>query len=266
MLIKAGNRRIHYDLAGPDGGPVVCFLHSLSSDGGMWAEQLPPLLADGWRVLRLDMRGHGGSDAMEGPYTMAALADDVVLSLDALGLAKVHLIGLSIGGMIGQAVAIGHGARLSSAMFCDTAPATPPGGRETWRERIAVVQKAGSLDGLGDPTMERWFTSEFKEKRPARWAEIRSTIVNTTATGYVGCAAAIADYDFVPKLPGVTVPTLVVCGDDDPGTPPAGNKQIAELIPGGRYEGIANARHFPNVERPEAFNAVMMDWLGSKRS
>ena len=88
---------------------MVCFTHSLASDGGMWAEQVPPLLAAGYRVLRLDMRGHGGSDPVAGPYTMAQLADDVAAALDFLGIEKVQYIGLSIGGMIGQAFAIAHG-------------------------------------------------------------------------------------------------------------------------------------------------------------
>jgi 3-oxoadipate enol-lactonase len=265
MLIKAGNRHIYYDLIGPENGPVVCFTHSLSSDSGMWAEQLSPLLADGWRVLRQDMRGHGGSDPLEGDYTMAALADDVALSLDFLGIDRVHYIGLSIGGMIGQAFAIGHGHRLHSAMLCDTAPGTPPGGKAAWGPRIATVKSAGSLEPLGDATMERWFTDAFKPKRPARWKEIRSTIVSTAPAGYLGCAAAILDFDFVPKLPSVTVPTLVVCGDDDQGTPPDGNRKIAELIPGARYEEIANARHFPNVEHPDVFNRIMTAWLSGKR-
>lgn len=265
MLLNAGGRRIHYDLVGPEGAPVVCFTHSLSSDGGMWAEQMMPVLAGGWRVLRLDMRGHGGSDPVAGPYTMAALADDVALSLDALGFAKVHYIGLSIGGMIGQAFAIGHGHRLSSAMFCDTAPASPPGAEAAWGPRIDAVRKANSLEPLGDGTMERWFTDGFKARRPQRWNEIRATVVNTTPAGYLGCAAAILNFDFVPKLPTVKVPTLVVCGDDDQGTPPAGNRKIAELIAGGRYAGIPDARHFPNVEHPDVFNRIMMEWLWSQR-
>jgi 3-oxoadipate enol-lactonase len=265
MLIKAGNRGIYYDLIGTESAPVVCFTHSLSSDGGMWAEQMGPLLADGWRVLRLDMRGHGGSDPVPCDYTMAALADDVALSLDFLGIGKVHFIGLSIGGMIGQAFAIGHGHRLASSMLCDTAPGTPPGGKEAWGPRIETVKRAASLEPLADGTMERWFTDAFKPRRPGRWKEIRSTVANTTPAGYLGCAAAILDFDFVPKLPTVKVPTLVVCGDDDQGTPPAGNKKIAELIPGGRYVGIPDARHFPNVEHPDVFNRIMMEWLASKR-
>lgn len=265
MLINLPGRHIYYDLAGPETAPVVCFTHSLASDSGMWAEQLPPLLAAGFRVLRLDMRGHGGSSPVAGDYSMAALADDVAAALDALGIGKVHLVGLSIGGMLGQAFAIAHGGRLASLMLCDTAPQSPPGAKEAWGPRMETVRKAGSLVPLADPTMERWFTDAFKPRNPARWKQIHATIAGTTPAGYLGCAAAIMDFDFVPDLPKVKTPTLVVCGDEDPGTPPAGNKRIAELVPGGRYEGIPGARHFPNVEQPEVFNRIMMDWLKSRR-
>jgi 3-oxoadipate enol-lactonase len=265
MLINLPGRRIYFDLVGPEKGPVVCFTHSLTSDGGMWAEQMVPLLSAGYRVLRLDMRGHGGSAAVAGDYTLSALAGDVATSLDFLGIQKVHYIGLSIGGMIGQAFAIEHGQRLLSTMLCDTAPKTMPGAAAAWGPRIEAVTKANSLAGLADGTMERWFTPAFKGRNPGRWKELQATIAGTTPAGYLGCAAAIMNFDFVPKLPTIKAPTLVVCGDDDQGTPPAGNKQIASLVPGGRYEEIASARHFPNVEHPDVFNRLMMDWLNSKR-
>ena len=265
MLIDLAGRSLYYDLAGPEDGPVVCFTHSLASDGGMWAEQVPPLLAKGYRVLRLDMRGHGGSDPVAGSYSMAALADDVAAALDFLGIAKVQLVGLSIGGMLGQAFAIAHGQRLVSAMLCDTSPQTPPGAQAAWAPRIEAVTKAKSVAPLADGTMERWFTDAYKPRNPGRWKQIRATIAGTTPAGYLGCAAAILDFDFVPKLPQVKVPTLVVCGAKDEGTPPAGNRRIAELIPGARYEEIADARHFPNVERPEAFNGILLGWLGAHR-
>ena len=102
--------------------------------------------------------------------------------------------------------------------------------------------------------MERWFTDAFKPRNPGRWKQIHATIAGTTPAGYLGCAAAILNFDFAPKLPSLKVPVLVVCGAKDEGTPPAGNKKIAELVPGGRYEEIANARHFPNVEHPDVFN------------
>ena len=265
MLINLAGRRIYYDLSGPENGQVVCFTHSLASDGGMWAEQLTPLLAAGYRVLRLDMRGHGGSDPVSGDYTMAALADDVAVSLDFLGIERVQYIGLSIGGMIGQAFAIAHGRRLISAMLCDTSPQTPPGAQGAWAPRIEAVKKANSLAPLADPTMERWFTDAYKPRNPGRWKQIQSTIAGTTPAGYLGCAAAILNFDFTPKLPSLKIPALVICGALDEGTPPAGNKKIAELVPGARYEEIANARHFPNVEHPDVFNKIMLGWLASKR-
>ena len=265
MLINLEGRRIYYDLTGPEEGPVVCFTHSLTSDGGMWAEQMPPLINAGYRVLRLDMRGHGGSDPVDGEYTIEALADDVASAIDALGIAKVQFIGLSIGGMIGQAFAIKYPGRLISAMLCDTMPATPDGAANAWGPRIKTVRDANSVEPLADATMERWFTDAFKPRKPDRWLQIRETIAGTTPKGYIGCAAAIMNFDFRSDLPNVKTPTLVICGDQDEGTPPAGNKLIAEKIPGGRYEEIANARHFPNVEHPEVFNDLMMPWLAKHR-
>lgn len=264
MLLPLPGRNIAYDFIGNDHAPVVCMTHSLASDGGMWAEQMPALLSAGFRVLRIDMRGHGGSDPVDGPYTMAQLADDVALVLDALGIAKVHYIGLSIGGMLGQAFAIGHGSRLLSAMWCDTMPHSAPDAKQVWGDRIKAVQSAGTLETLADVTVERWLTDAVKNRNPGRYRQIRDTIAGTSVAGYVGCGMAIMDYNFVADLPKLQVPVLTVCGADDAGTPPAANRQIAELVPGGRYEQIAAARHFPNVEHPDRFNHIMLEWLKAR--
>src|SRR6201987_1406195 len=125
MLLPLAGRRLYYDLTGPDDGPVVCITHSQASDGGSWAEQVPPLLQGGVRVLRLDMRGHGGSDPVAGDYTMQALTGDVATALDALAIPRMHYIGFWVGGMIGQAFGIEHGAKLNSAIWCGTLPANP---------------------------------------------------------------------------------------------------------------------------------------------
>jgi 3-oxoadipate enol-lactonase len=265
MLLSYDNRKIYYDLAGPQNAPVVCFTHSLNSDSGMWVEQMVPLLAAGYRVLRLDMRGHGGSAPVEGDYTMDALAADIKDALDVLQIAKVHFIGLSIGGMIGQGFALAHPDRLLSLTLCDTQPGTPKEAAGSWDERKQAVRKAGTLSALAESTMERWFTPEFKGINPIRWREIRDTISNTTPAGFLGCASAIQTFDYESRLPTIKSPTLVICGDEDPGTPPERNKLIASKIPGGRYEGIANARHLPNVERADQFNRIMMSWLAANR-
>ena len=263
MRIRVGDRSLYYDLVGPDTGPVVCMLHSLSSDSGVWAEQVPPLLAAGWRVLRLDMRGHGGSDPVRGDYAMPDLANDVVCALDFLGIDAVHLVGLSIGGMIAQTFAIEHGRRLESLMLCGTSATAVPGGSQMWEARFAAIKQANAVEPLADDTMERWFTRAFKPRRLQRWQQIRSTIAATTPAGYLGGAAAIIHFDVRSQLSSVTMPTLVVCGDDDPGTPAAGNRLIASLIPGARYVEIANARHIPMAEHPEAFSRILLDWLST---
>jgi 3-oxoadipate enol-lactonase len=265
MLMKIGTHRLYFDLVGPESAPTVCFAHALSSDSGIWAEQVPPLLAEGWRVLRLDMRGHGGSDPVPGDYTMRGLSGDVLAVLDRLGLGTIHFIGLSIGGMIGQTLAIEHGDRLASLMLCDTAPAAIPGGTELWDARFAAMDAAGSVEPLADATMARWFTDAFRLRHPGRWQQIRDTVAHTSLAGYRGGGLAINSFDVLERLPSVRTPTLVVWGDSDPGTPPAGNRTIADLIPGARREEIADARHVPNVEYPETFNRLMIDWLSSNR-
>lgn len=266
MLIRTGERRLYCDIAGPEDGPVVCFAHALSADSGIWAEQLPPLLAAGWRVLRIDMRGHGGSDPVAGACTMAELAADVVAVLDFLGLDKVHFTGLSIGGMIGQQLGIGHGERLLSLMLCDTSAQGVPGGIAMWQERLAMIGRADSVEPLADATMSRWFTDAFRPRCPGRWQQIRSTIANCTPEGYRSGAAAIIDFDVLDRLHAVRTPTLVVCGDEDPGTPPQGNRAIAQRIAGARYVEIASARHLPNVEHPQVFNRILIDWLTAQGS
>jgi 3-oxoadipate enol-lactonase len=264
MLLPLKGRKIHYDLAGPETGPTLCITHSLASDGGMWGEQMAPLLSAGWRVLRIDMRGHGGSDPVAGDYTMDALADDAAAVLEALELRNVHYMGLSIGGMFGHSLALRHGARLKSLMFCDTAAASPPNAKEMWAPRIAAVRDANSLAPLADVTMERWLTDAVRENRPQRWKQIRDTIIATTPAGYMGCGAAIQNFDYLSRLPALKLPTLVVWGSDDQGTPPDGNRKIVAAIPGARGEEIAGARHFPNVEKPDQFNRIMMGWLGAR--
>ena len=265
MLIKSRTHRIHFDLLGPAGAPVVCLAHSLSSDSGIWAEQVPPLLEAGWRVLRIDMRGHGGSEAPAGPYTMEELAGDVIAVLDFLELAKVHFVGLSIGGMIGQQLALGHADRLHSLMLTGTSPKAVPGPPQMWPERFAAIRAAHTVEPIADATMTRWFTESFRPPNENRWQQVRSMIANTSPDGYIAGAEAIIHFDVLERLPSVRLETLVVCGDDDPGTPAEGNRKIAALIPGARYQEIASARHIPMVEHPELFSRIMLGWLEARR-
>jgi 3-oxoadipate enol-lactonase len=261
MLLTAGGHRLAYDLLGPADGPVVAFAHSLASDGGMWAEQLAPLLAGGYRVLRIDMRGHGGSEAVPGEYTLDALADDLAGVFEARQIARAHLVGLSVGAMVGAAFAFRYADRLASLVLCDTQAASGPGARDAWSMPLAMVRQRGSVAPVATGLLRQWLSDAYKAAQPDRYEQIRQTALATSAVGFEGCVAAMSSYDHTAQLPSIGVPTLVVAGADDQFTKPAENRRVAELIPGARYEEIAGAKHFPNVEQPEAFNRVLLDWL-----
>jgi 3-oxoadipate enol-lactonase len=266
MLVNLQGRRISYDLLGPEAGPVACFAHSLASDGGMWAEQVASILDAGFRVLRADMRGHGGSSAGEPPYTMDELADDLAALLDALSLQAVHLVGLSIGGMLAQSLAMRNPAKLASLVLCDTQPSAPPSARTAWSAPLAMVRQADSLAPVRSGLLKAWFTDTFKTQRPARWQQIHDTLMATSVAGFEGCVTAMSSFDHTASLGSIRLPTLVVYGADDPMTPPAENQRLAALIPGARVEAIAGAKHFPNVEQAEAFNRILRDWLEANRA
>ena len=265
MLLALPGRSLYYDLIGPVAGPVACFAHSLAADSGMWAEQVPELIAAGFRVLRIDMRGHGGSTPVAGNYQMAQLYGDVLATIDALQIKQIHLIGLSIGGMLAQGMGLAHPDRIKSLVLCDSQPASPADALTRWSPRMLEVQNAGSCLPLGDGTMKRWFTDEFKQRNPVRWRQIRDTVIATSPQGYIGCAAAIQNFDYRPQLPTLKAPTLIICGADDPGAPPGESKHIASLLPDGSYQEIPGARHLPNVERPEIFNKLLLDWLKARQ-
>lgn len=265
MLVKLQDRRVHYDVLGSSDAPVVCFGHSLASDGGMWAEQVPALLAAGFRVLRADMRGHGGTEPVEPPYTMDALGDDLAALLDVLQIERVHFIGLSVGGMIGQSLAIRYGNKLASALFCDTQPSAPPTARGAWSAPLALVKQANSLTPVRTGLMRAWLSDTFKAANPARWTQIHDTIVATSPVGFEGCVGAMSDFDYTAELPSVRIPALCVFGSADPMTTPDENRRLAALIPGARVEEIADARHFANVEQPAVFIRIMLDWLSANR-
>ncbi len=265
MLHNTGNCWINYDLIGAPDAPVVCMTHSLTSDHGMWAEQVPALLAAGFQVLRIDTRGHGGSEAPKGDYTIEQLADDVISVLDALGFhSGVHMIGLSMGGMIGQVIAADHPGRLASLMVCCSASRFMGDG-ELMQGRIRAVRESGTLESIVDANMERRYGPTYRDHRPVRWEALRQTFLGTKLDGYFGSMHACLTHNVEPRLHQVNIPALVLAGSADPTTPPADNRLIASKIPGGRYVQIEGAYHFPNVEFDTEFNRIMIDWLNEVR-
>ena len=261
MLLQRSGYKLYYDLVGPDSGEVICFAHALAADGGMWAEQVPPLLSAGFRVLRLDMRGHGGSSIFGERCSIQDLAADVIGVLDHLRMERVHFVGLSIGGIIGQAIAINHVLRLQSLILSDTNSASPPNAKDMWVARVASVREARSASVLADAMMPRLLSDAFKSRSPVRWNQVHQTIGATQPAGIYACAHALGDFDFTPFLPKIDLPVMVVCGQNDPATPPSEAKKLVKLIPQARYEEIPDALHFPNVEQPGFYADVMLNWF-----
>ena len=241
---------------GPAGAPVVMLSHSHFSSHRMWRPQIDALAAR-YRVVAYDTRGHGASEAPEGPYSLDDLAGDALGLIDALELDEVNFVGLSLGGMIGMTLALQAPDRLRSLLLCDTAAEMPAG---MWDERIATARTQG-LEPLLEPTMARWFTPEFRASSPETVAWIRRIASNTTPAGYLGCAEAIKAMRLVPRLGDIRIPTRVIVGAQDPATPVAAAKVLEGRIPGADLVVIDAAAHLANLEQPDTFTAAMLAFL-----
>ena len=249
---------LNYRLDGPQDGPVVMLANSLASNLGMWEPQVPALSAAGFRVLRYDKRGHGGSAVPPGPYTMEQLAADAVGLLDALGIARAHFCGLSIGGMIGQQLGARFGDRFASLTLCDTAAYMAA--KDAWDARFAAV-RGGGMAAVVDATLDRWFTKSGQQRLPQAIQAVRGMILGTPVEGFCGCGAAIQAMDNRPLLGAIRKPTLVIVGREDQGTPVEANQYLHEHIPGSALAILDDAAHLCNLEQPEAFNAALLGHL-----
>ncbi len=259
MLIKANGIQVNYELSGKKDAPVVVLSHSLASSLRMWDPQMD-LMESHFRVLRYDTRGHGGSEAPAGAYTIELLGEDAVGLLDGLGIDKVRWVGLSMGGMIGQCLALNHADRIKSLALCDTAAIVPAEAQPIWQERIETARHKG-LKALVESTMERWFTPSFLS-HDAKWLKlIRNEFLMTPVQGYIGCSEAIRRLNHLDRLAGIKIPTLIIVGEDDPGTPVSASEAIHKRILNSSLIIVKSARHLSNVEQPEAFNAALLKFL-----
>jgi len=259
MKILANDIQINYELTGQTEAPVVMLSHSLASSMVMWNPQLESLESH-FKVLRYDMRGHGASEAPDGAYTLELLAEDAVALLDALGIDTVHFVGLSIGGMIGQDLALNHADRLKSLALCDTSAIMPDEAQPILQERIAVARANGMADQV-DGTLERWFTPQYLKENPPEVEMIRQQIAATPLAGYLGCSAALGGLKYLERLPEIKLATLIMVGEEDPGTPVAASEAIHERIAGSQLVILPSARHLSNIEQAEAFNQSLLNFL-----
>lgn len=251
--VTTGGSTVRYRLEGPESGPVVVLLASLGTTLSLWDPQVPRL-AGFARVLRLDHRGHGGSSAPPGPYSIAALGTDVVDALDGLGIERAAICGLSLGGMVGMWVAAHHPQRVTSLVLACTAPRLGP--PDAWHSRAAAVRAGGTV-GLLDVLYERWFPPAVREARPALRDVVSAMLADCDPEGYASCCEAIAEMDLEPDLGAITAPTLVVAGADDPVTPPSVSLSLAESV-GAGLVSLRGAAHLANLSSAEEFTEALV--------
>jgi len=251
----------YYEIHGREGAPWLVFSHSLACSVRMWDGEIAKH-KDRYRVLVYDTRGHGSSAAPKGPYTLEMLADDLHELLKKLAIRKAHFCGLSMGGMIGQTFALKYPGIFDTLTLADTTSSYPPDAAPMWQERIRIAESKG-MAPLVQPTLERWFTQAFRKSQPDKVQRVAALIEKTPVPGYVGCCAAIPKINVTARLKEIKTPALVICGADDPATPPAMARVIQENLPGARLAVIPQAAHLANVEQPEAFNRALGDFLSS---
>lgn len=242
---------------GPANAPAVVFLHSLGSDSSMWRPQAEAL-ADTYRIVRVDTRGHGGSDAPPGDYTVDDLGRDVLEAADAEALDTFHLVGLSLGGLTALWLAIHHGHRLRTLTAANTAARVAD--EAFWQTRASAVRDQG-LDGIRDAVVGRFFATGFADARPDWFAEAQQAFVASDPGGYVGCCAALEAADLRDDVARIDVPTLVVGGDEDVATPPADALWLQAHIDGSHLAVLPRAAHLSNLDQPDLFTQVLRSHL-----
>jgi 3-oxoadipate enol-lactonase len=248
---------LHAVTDGPADAPVLVLAGSLGSTVDMWRPQLPALI-ERFRVVRVDLRGHGCSPAPEGPYQVADLAGDVLALLDRLGLDRVDWCGLSLGAMVGMHLASEAPERIGRLALCCTSAHFPD--PTPWHDRIAGVE-AGGTTSIAASVVGRWFSPGWAAAHRDVVADSEAMVAATTDVGYAACCAALAVWDHRDRLPAITAPTLVVAGADDLATPVDPHaRTIAAGIPGARLEVVPGA-HLANIESAAAVNALLVEHL-----
>ena len=261
MKTRINGIEANYELHGREGAPWLVLSHSLACSVRMWDPQIAAL-KDRYRILACDTRGHGGSEAPKGAYTLELLADDLKALIDHVGAKNPHYCGLSMGGMIGQTFALKYPGVFRTLMLADTTSRYPAEAWPLWQDRIKIAEEKG-MAPLVEPTLQRWFTEPFRKSSPAPVAAIGRLIASTPVAGYVGCCHAIPKINLTARLKEIKCPVLVICGEQDPGTPPAMAREIHDNAPGSKLVMIPQAAHLSNLEQPAAFTKAMQEFLAA---
>lgn len=250
------------DTGGP--GDAVVLAHAIGLDHRMW-DALSASLAPRYRVVAIDARGHGRSPVPARPYALRDLADDAAALLDRLGIERAHWVGLSMGGMVGQAFALAYPQRLRRLVLANTTGSYGPEGAANWQARIRLVEHGG-LAAIRDAVEQRYFSEAFRREHADEVAATMARFMETPAQGYLGCCEAIATLDFSKDLASIAAPTLVIAGGADVGTPVAMSEALAAGIPGARLAVLEGAAHLSSAEQPAEFAALVRGFLAGAMS
>ncbi|MBB4145641.1 3-oxoadipate enol-lactonase [Rhizobium rhizoryzae] len=234
----------------------MIFSNSLGTDLHMWDLQVAALSQD-FRILRYDNRGHGRSSSPASPFKLAELGADLIALMDHLGIDRASFCGLSIGGLIGQWLAVHASNRFERFVLCATAPRI--GSFESWQHRMDTVIHGG-LNVIVEATRERWFTQQLCMQEPELVDRILASFSNTSIEGYVGCCAALRDADMTPSLGNIEHPVLAVSGQDDPVCRPSELDEIAKAVVNGRHFSLPG-KHIVNLEGPGQFNRLITSFI-----
>ncbi len=254
-FVEINGTVLYYRVSGPKGAPALVFVNALGTDARIWDETLAAIRPK-VQVLVYDMRGHGLSATPPPPYSIDDEIADLLALTDHLGLRSFGLVGLSIGGLVAQALAARHPDRVDSLVLCATGARI--GTTQLWLDRIAAVDQNG-LEEIGDTVIERWFSAKFRREKAADVCGWRNMLVRMDLVGYTASCAVLRDTDLVAELGRIVAPTLAIAGAGDVSTPPALVRETADRIGQSRVELIAGVGHLIPLEAP----AMLARLLGS---
>lgn len=259
LMVRSHGICLHVKVDGPDGAPAILLLNSLGTELRMW-DGIAEALAGAFRVIRFDKPGHGLSEAAERPYSIRRLAAHALSVLDAVGVARAHVVGLSIGGQIAMALADAHPDRVDRLILSNTAARI--GSPQMWTDRIGALERGG-IASIAEPILERWFSARWRREHSEELAGWRAMLTRCDLAGYLGCCEALAGADLTEAGKAMRHAVLVIAGSEDGATPPELVQATAALIRQAGYVCIDGAGHLLCIEQPEAYLRLLRDFLGA---
>jgi 3-oxoadipate enol-lactonase len=256
--VEVDGGRVWFSVEGAVKDPVLLLSNSLGTTSRLWDLQAAAFVR-AFRVVRYDTRGHGQSSAPAGEYSLDVLGRDALAVLDAVGVRRADVCGISLGGMTAMWLGLHAPERVGRLVLANTGARI--GTTEIWSERIALVRAKGMV-AIADLTPARWFTEDFRARQPAVVAELKAMVAACPPHGYVGCAAALRDADLRARIGAIAAPVLIITGASDPATPPSEGAWLCARIAGARHRELA-AAHLSNIEASDAFTAAVLDFLAA---